>query len=274
MEPLQTLLLDTEQGSITVRDLVKTEWSTVDGKRTSIERNPKGHVTIEHTPDLKTLEDAYWRIKRGQYDPMPQVVVIDTLTALAGTHRHNVIFKRTGITLSETNRVVDKMMQLGSSQADWGTASDNLIMILRQFRGLPIVTIFNCHERLREDESNNKEKKLGPALNAMLLSDVLDFTDAGFRLSTIDTKTSVEGKFFEKGTRFLRMTQSENHFTKIRVAPGQPIPELLPDPSLWKVKDVMKDFFPNRFVIFGTRGAGKTRFAATFSDPKLLPATK
>jgi hypothetical protein len=274
MEPLHTLLLDTEAGSITVRDLVKTEWSTADGKRTSIERNPKGHVTIEHTPDLKTLEDAYWRIKRGQYDPMPQVVVIDTLTALAGIHRHNVIFKRTGITLSETNRIVDKMMQLGSSQADWGTASDNLIMILRQFRGLPIVTIFNCHERLREDESNNKEKRLGPALNAMLLSDVLDFTDAGFRLSTIDTKTSVEGKFFEKGTRFLRMMQSENHYTKIRVAPGQPIPELLPDPSLWKVKDVMKDFFPNRFVIFGTRGAGKTRFASTFSDPKLLPATK
>lgn len=273
MKPYETLLLDTEDGSITVRDLTARvlrysggKWSEEPG------HNPAGHVTVAHTPDLKAMETMFWRIRRGEITPAPQVVVIDSLTALAGTHRHKVIFQRTGINI-ESSSIADNMLKLGSEQRDWGTASDNLIMLLRQFRGLPLVTIFNCHERDREDESS-KTKKTGPALNAMLLADVLDFTDDAFRLTAAETDLAINSIRFKRGTRFLRMAQSESHFTKIRVAPNQAVPELLDDPSLWKVKEVLKDFFPNRFVIFGPRGAGKTRFSCTLSDPEKLPKEK
>jgi hypothetical protein len=275
MEPVQTLVIDTENGSITIRDLVAREFRT-DEKGVRVETpgpNPKGYVTVEHAPTLKLVEQAFWRIRRGEYAPAPRVVVIDSTTALNGTHRHAVIFKRTGFDPSTTS-IADNMMKLGSEQRDWGTASDNQIMIYRQFRGLPLLTIFTCHERMREDESN-KTMKTGPALNAMLLSDMLDFTDDAFRISSTDAKQSIDGKIHEAGTRFLRMGHSEQFFTKLRCSPelmkqvsANP---LMTDPDLWKVRSLLGDFFPNRIVIFGPRGAGKTRFAASFADPSRIP---
>lgn len=271
MKPLTTLLVDTERGSTTVRDLIRSEWSTDEkGVRSEKIVNPEGTVIVEHAPTLEIFEKTYWRIRKGEYNPAPDVVVIDTLSALATTHRHTVIMKRTGIA---EGSVFTNMLKLGSEQRDWGTASDNLIMILRQYRGLNLLTIINSHERFREDDTT-KEKKIGPAVNAMLLADIMDFTDDAFRLSAIDAPQKVENVTYPKGTRFLRMTQSDTHFTKIRVAPKQKVPDLLPDPDLWKMKEVMGAFMPSRLLIFGSRGAGKTRYACSFSDPALTPLEK
>ena len=70
------------------------------------------------------------------------------------------------------------------------------------------------------------------------------------------------------------MHMSENFFTKIRVGRHMKVPELLVDPTLWSVRDVLKDFFANRFVIFGTRGAGKLLSPARSLIPSVCRSKK
>ena len=133
----RTLLVDTEGGTLTVRHLIRNFWNP--DSRTAQVINEDGMVDVEFAPKLADVEKVLWRLRRNGYADNYDVVVLDTLTALASTHRHDVIFKRTGLNPEE---IAPNILKLGSEQRDWGVASDNLIIILRQFRSLPCLTNF------------------------------------------------------------------------------------------------------------------------------------
>lgn len=266
----RTLLVDTEGGSLSVRHLIRNHWKKENGLRTATVYNPEGLVDVEEAPLLADVDAALWRLRSEPGSPKGypdryDVVVLDTITALAMQHRHTVIFERTGI---RENAIISNLLKLGSEQRDWGTATDNMMMVLRQYRSLPCVTIFTAHESIKEDETT-KETKIGPAVNKQLLGDLLNFTDDAFRLSAVMKPTTYEDKIYPARTRFLRMAQSDQHFTKIRIGVGMHHPELLPDPDLWKVRTVLGPFFANRFLIFGSAGAGKTSFACSLSTASI-----
>jgi hypothetical protein len=110
-------------------------------------------------------------------------------------------------------------------------------------------------------------KTIGPAVSPQLLSDILDFTDDAFRITSGKKSEKIDGREYPKKTRILRIGESEEHATKIRISRHLNAPDILINPSLWTIKATLKDFMPDHMVLFGPRGAGKTTFTCSFSDP-------
>jgi hypothetical protein len=251
----KTLLIDTEGGATSVRHLINA-----------------GHVIVEDAPTLDAVEKVYWKLHRGQIEC--DVVVIDTVTALATTTRHDFVRIESKVASTVTDGAISRIW---ATQVDgrrmWQRASDPLIMLLRQFRSLSSgpdgkLTIFCCHERTREDESD-RAMKGGPAVNPMLLADVIPFSDDVFRLRALVRPTAVLGKQHPKGTRLLFMATSEDLMTKIRIGQWIKYDDELAEPDLFRLEQVMQEFFPRRLTIFGNPGSGKTTLACSFSDPQL-----
>src|SRR5271166_2502587 len=170
-EPLNTLLIDCERGTLTVRHLVKSEWFTDDnGKREEVVRNPNAFLTIEHAPSLALVEDAYWRYKRGEYGIDFKVIVVDPISTLASNHLERILRKRNNV---KDGEVAKNFLNLAAEQRDYGTLADNLGMVLNQYRSSRALTIFTSHERYNDDDVS-RTKKLGPNLSAKLLGIVMD----------------------------------------------------------------------------------------------------
>ena len=263
----RTLVCDTEDGTITIRDRIRNEWRTdpITGKRDVTIYNPEGMVDVEHTPTLDLLDKAYWRIREGKYPDKHDVVTIDTITTLSVSHRHLVLMNRRNIGEKE---VMKNYLKLTPEYKDWGVTSDNIIMILRQFRGLPCLTLFLTHDRKNEDEFT-KEKTVGPALNAQLLGDMLNNTDDAFRITNSEKIIKIDNKTYPAKTRFLRIAQSDTYQTKVRMGFNQQFPDYIVNPDLWKILEIKGIYFCRRLVVFGPRGAGKTLFGTSFSFPRL-----
>ena len=279
MEPIYTLFLDTEAGTTSIRDLIGKEWRTDEqGNRTSITRNDSGLVTVEHCETLAQLSAAYWRVKRKQYDPMPHVVALDSLTALAASHKVTIVRESQKAAAAKAKTIWREnlegaaLLDLVPDQREYGITNHNIIDVLWPIRRLPQLTIFTAHDRINED-SVSKDKKIGPAVSPQLLSDVLNFTDDAFRLTSCPKPETIDGKMYPKKTRVLRIDESTDYSTKIRISRKMTIPEILVNPTLWTVRDTLKDFMPDHLVLFGPRGAGKTVFCASFSDPSVYPTS-
>jgi hypothetical protein len=256
----KTLLIDCEGGATSVRHLVNA-----------------GHVLLEEAPTLDDVEAVFWKLRRGEY-PDVGVVSLDTVTALATTNRHLFVRKESGVpsTVKEgaISRIWDKQLD---GRRMWQRSTDPLIMLLRMYRSLSsgpdgLLTIFTAHERMREDETDRAVKG-GPAVNPMLLGDIVPFSDDVFRLRALVRPASVVSngipKQYPKGTRFLHMATSEDLMTKIRIGSWIKYDDELAEPDLFRLEQVMGDFFPRRLTIFGNPGAGKTTLACSFSDPDL-----
>lgn len=239
------------------------------GRRTELVRNPEAFVTVEHCETFGQVQAAYWRIMRKQYDPMPDVVVFDSITAVASSHRRTVVLEslvRSSKGVFKPDNIKDSdLIDLVPDRREWGITNSNLITILWPIRRLPQLTIFTAHEKMNED-SVTTVKTIGPAVSPQLLSDILDFTDDAFRITSSKKSEKIDGKEYPKGTRVVRIGESEEHATKIRVSRHLKRPDILINPSLWTVRKTLKDFMPDHMVIFGPRGAGKTTFCASFSD--------
>jgi hypothetical protein len=241
-----TLLLDTEDGWLPVK--------------AGIDAGTIVHRTIN---TYSKLEKALDELQRGKLDPMPDIIVIDTLSTFFTETRRALPYGRTpGISNDRwTNRT-----KLLSTQQDWGASADLTIDCLAEYRYLPMPTIFLAHEKLSTD-STTGEKRIGPALSPMLLEDVRNKSDAIWRMRVIDQPKSVEGVKYDKGTRFLRIQTSEDLFTKIRVDPrmSASLPDEIVRPTLRRVRDVVTEWFPKRLTVFGPSGAGKTVFGCSLS---------
>lgn len=256
MSVRKTLLLDTEGGATSIRHLEKA-----------------GTVEVVETPTLDDVEKVFWQLRRKERTC--DVLVLDTLDALATTNRHEYVRKEAGVPATTTDGAIRKIWdkQLDGRRM-WQRASDPMIMLLRQLRSLSsgpdgILTVFCCHQRMREDE-NDKAMKGGPGVNPMLLGDIMPFSDDVFRLRALVRPAVANGKqTYPKGTHLLYMATSEDLMTKIRIGPGIDYPEELADPNLFEVERIMGDFFPRRLTVFGAYGAGKTTFACSLSDPAL-----
>lgn len=269
----RTLFLDTERGTTSIRELIRKEWYTnPDGQRSELVRNPDAFVDVEFCETFGQLQAAYWRIMRGQYDVKYDCVVLDSTTALASSHRRTVVLQSLTKSTEKTSKFDFKnikesdLIDLVPDQREWGITNSNLITIFWPIRRLPMLTIFTAHERLNEDKVQ-QTKNIGPALSPQLLGDILDFTDDAFRITSSKSDETIEGQRYTKGTRVLRIAESEKHATKIRISRHIKIPDILVNPSLWTVKNTLKDFFPDHMIVFGPRGAGKTTFCASLSDP-------
>jgi flagellar biosynthesis GTPase FlhF len=273
-----TLFIDTESGTTSIRDLIRTEYRTDErNTRTKLERNPAAFVTVEHCETFNQIQAAYWRVMRKQYDPMPDVVVFDSITATASSHRRTVVLeslkKSTKGAFNPENIKDADLIDLVPDRREWGITNHNLITVLWPIRRLPMLTIFTAHERMNED-SVTSEKTIGPAVSPQLLGDILDFTDDAFRLTSSKKEEKIEGIAHPRDTRVLRIAASETHATKIRISRHIKIPEVLVNPSLWTVKNTLKDFMPDHMIVFGPRGAGKTTFVASLSDPEAADLPK
>jgi hypothetical protein len=255
----RTLLIDTEGSSTSVRHLIKPD--------------DMGSVILRECEALADVEKVYWEVHRGEIEC--DVVVIDTLDALATTNRHQYVRIESGVPSTTTVGAIDKIWgkQLDGRRM-WQRASDPLIMLCRQFRSLSAgpngkLTIFLMHEKKAEDEAD-KTIKGGPGANPMLLSDVMAFSDDVFRIRALVRPTAINGKNYQKGDRVLRMATSEDLRTKIRIGRWIKYDDDLVDPDLFKIQTIMQEFFPRRLCVFGPWGAGKTSLACSFSDPEIL----
>jgi hypothetical protein len=252
----KTLLIDTEGGATTVNHLIEA-----------------GHVIREEAESLDAVEKVLWKAHRREYGDDLGCIVLDTLTALMTTNRHLYVRKESGVASSvqegAIGRIWDKQLD---SRRMYQRSSDPMIMMCRQFRSLAshlgVLTIITAHEGKREDEQD-KSMKGGPAVNPMLLADVMPFSDDVFRVQALVRPRAVGGKTYPKGTRLLYMAENEDMMTKIRIGRHLTAPEYMEDPDLYKLQGIMQEFFPRRLTLFGPWGAGKTALSTSLSDPTI-----
>jgi hypothetical protein len=247
---MAVLYLDTEKGALSIRSRIKN-----------------GSIVRKYTPNITSLHAAAWSgLVRAK--TKPDAVVIDTLTTLATTVRLDVVIdprKVDGATDPWENRGL-----LTASQRDWGEMSDLIIRDLRMIRDneTEVPSVFVCHEGDREDPTTDI-KKDGPDLNKMLLRDVYALSDLVVRIYLTDkTIKDKQDVVHPAGSRVLRIKANPASMAKCRFPDDVPEPDspLIFDPTWEKLVDTYGGTIPERVLLYGPSGVGKTRFIGSMAD--------
>ena len=205
------------------------------------------------------VEDAFWRVKRGEVAGV-DMFGWDTMTTMATTTRHDIIVDPEE--LGGASLWLHKG-KLTAAQRDWGNMSDLMNRLARMIRSLPIPTVFVCHEGEREDPQTGINK-FGPDLNQAILRDVIAFSDAMVRLSIApESFKAPDGKEYPAGTRVLRLASNGNAMAKVRVPEDVVVPPIIADPDFTKLVAAL-GFVPKKLTIYGASGVGKTRFLGSY----------
>lgn len=253
-----TLLIDTEKSYKSVAHLVRSE------------SNPQGPVIRYRANTFKLAQAAVNDLRKGTIKGMSDkdelvLAVLDTLTGLATRTRWELRAPADGFTdLTAAS--------LKSTQGDWGDMSDRCGRLLEYANAwsdqenIPFLVL--AHEGQRINETT-QEKEGGPDLNNMLRGILLNNSDAAWRIWQEDKIIKLGDKSYPPDTHYLRLQTSQQFMTKKRIPRkfAEKLPAVVPDPNLVKLFQLLGEFSPLFWTVFGPQGGGKTTLACSLSDP-------
>ena len=222
-----------------------------------------GRVVVYPASSAVSLGTAMDSIK-NQLDDLSHIV-LDTIGTLT-TSLTNEILKRGG---GSSQIWANPNAILTLTQQQWGQMSSRVILFLRDLQELGKPVIVVCHEGERENPYEGTIMH-GPDLNKSLLKELYGMNDAIVRLGKLSGKTKINGVEYQTGTRVLRMIDSPQFMAK---GGENSQVELLPEPTLAKIAEMVRPF-PQRMVLYGPPGAGKTWLAGSPLSPTTTSKTK
>jgi hypothetical protein len=116
------------------------------------------------------LESIFWYLAKG--DHPYKSVGIDSLSELQMVNLENIVRKLVGKT-SATGARRESMDDIWRD--DYGTSTQQLRRVVRQFRDLPMHVFFSCHDATSQDKDKNEVAH--PALTPKLRSAVMGYMD-------------------------------------------------------------------------------------------------
>lgn len=176
--------------------------------------------------DWKMIEAIYQELRRGKHDY--QTVVIDSLSELQRISME-IVMKQMLSGPSGAGRDPDI-----ASQREWGKVQEQLRRVVRQFRDLPMHTIFITHVATRGDDGIERY----PSLPGKLANEVAGFVDLVLFLYTKQVQNKETKKSEIK--RAISCAASPTLVAKDRTGI---LPPIMEDPTMAKI---YKAAFPER----------------------------
>lgn len=180
--------------------------------------------------DLKTfegLEQIFWYLAKG--DHPYKSVGIDSLSELQMINLEGIV-----------QRLVNKISGSGAKrqslddiwQEDYGTSTQQLRRVVRQFRDLPMHVLFSCHDSTSQDKDKNEI--VHPMLTPKLRAAVMGYMDViGYMY--VDSEAAAEEEAEEgdedQTPRRLLCRPYQKWVAKDR-SPGQRLGLVINDPSI------------------------------------------
>lgn len=241
---MHVALLDTEEGRDSVRDLIDA-----------------GKVTVYDCSSFEKIEKVYWAFVNKQISA--DLIVWDTLSSSVDQFVSDVTIDPEDLRGKTIWSVRNKMRQ---NQDIWNRVNYGIKFLITGFRELPIPTIFNVHEREREDftaEADDVERNM-PALTPKILAHTMARSDLVLRLYRSPIAFTHDGKQYDKDTRMLQIANTADAYTGVRVTPtlDASLPPVIVDPTLAKLAATL-GYLPKKITVYSFPKVGKTVFACT-----------
>lgn len=227
------------------------------GHRSVIDLQRAGAIDVRVCKSFADLEGVFWGLYRGEI-PMPELLVIDSITALASKTKQDVVLDPS---LKGSTQIWSAQASLTANQKQWGVTGDVIIRLLRNFRELDCPAIFIAHEGTREDTMSGYDKFV-PDLQRMILADIIAQADAILRLRALPTAiTYSDGTVVPRGARQLLLKPTAESAVGLR--------DYLPNCPDFLIEPTLADFaalfgengFPHNTIVYGPPKIGKTTFA-------------
>ena len=177
--------------------------------------------------DLKSfdkLEEIFWFLAKG--DHPYKSVGIDSLSELQMINLEGI-----------TKRLMGKITASGAKRAslddiwqeDYGTSTQQLRRVVRQFRDLPMHVFFSCHDSMSQDKDKNET--VHPMLTPKLRTAVMGYMDVIGYMYVDSSEEAEEGDEDRETPRRLLCRPFGKWVAKDR-SPGQRLGLLMEDPTI------------------------------------------
>ena len=132
----------------------------------------KLHCRYKETGDVASLiklQNAYFKVDINEIGELFlfEAVIIDSLTEV----QKYCVYKLMGLDMDSKLDEVPEYMQM----RDWGSALEMILLMVRNFRALPIHKIFIV--QVAEDQDDKKKRFFTPALQGQAKASILGFFD-------------------------------------------------------------------------------------------------
>lgn len=225
-----------------------------------------GHVLTYRCPTFKDAEGVLWGLVRGAIQG--DMVILDTLTALAGVARQDIVLEPS---MAKQTPIWDNRDKIKADRDTYYKTGDVVNRLLRPLRELTIPSIFVAHERSTRGMESRSDPLTGtdkiiPNLQREINDNVFSFADGIVRLFPSPTPFEWEGQHVAAGTRLLLLTATSDSTAGVRVPGDKPpappfmiVPEH--DPYAFaRFIHAIGDEIPHNLMIYGPPKIGKTTF--------------
>ncbi len=182
--------------------------------------------------DLKSfegLEQIFWYLAKG--DHPYKSVGIDSLSELQMINLEGI-----------TKRLMGKITASGAKRAslddiwqeDYGTSTQQLRRVVRQFRDLPLHVFFSCHESASQDKDKNEV--VHPMLTPKLRTAVMGYMDV-IGYFYVDSEATEASEEEDKETARRLLCRPFGKWIAKDRSPGQRLGLVVEDPSIPVIVD-------------------------------------
>ena len=177
--------------------------------------------------DLKSfdgLEQIFWYLVKG--DHPYKSVGIDSLSELQMINLEGIVSKL----VSKVSAAGAKRESLDDIwREDYGTSTQQLRRVVRQFRDLPMHVFFSCHDGTSQDKDKNEV--VHPMLTPKLRAAVMGYMDViGYMY--VDSETTAEEEAEEDETPRRLLCRPHQKWVAKDRSPGQRLGLVVEDPSI------------------------------------------
>lgn len=191
---------------------------------------------LKEPPDIvdlkgfKHLESIFWYLAKG--DHPYKSVGIDSLSELQMVNLESIV----GQMIGKVGRSGARRESLDDIwQEDYGTSTQQLRRVVRQFRDLPMHVFFSCHDSSSMDKDKNET--VHPALTPKLRSSVMGYMDVIGYLY-VDSEVATEEENGDQTSRRLLCRPYGKWVAKDR-SPGQRLGLMVEQPTIPKIVDLI-----------------------------------
>jgi len=197
-----------------------------------------GVLGLKEPPDVvdlknfEGLEQIFWYLAKG--DHPYKSVGIDSLSELQMVNLEGIVKKL----MNKPSGSGAKRKSLDDIwQEDYGTSTQQLRRVVRQFRDLPMHIFFSCHDASSQDK--DKTETIHPMLTPKLRAAVMGYMDViGYMYVDSDAIEEDEKKGEEETSRRLLCRPYQKWQAKDR-SPGQRLGLVMENPSIPYIIDRM-----------------------------------
>jgi len=243
-------LLDTENGKDSVADLITS-----------------GQVVRYDCSTWEKFEAVAWAFYYKQLTA--DLLVVDTLSSIVSQYVNDCTIEPSDINPQAGKTLWSLRKKMRTNQDIWNIVNYGVLYMITMIRQLPIPSIFNTHEREREDPTADVEgvDRHMPSLTPKILTHLMARSDLVLRLYRSPTAISFAGVSYPANTRVLQLVNTSSAYTGLRVTPAidSNLPDYIVEPTLAKLASAV-GYLPHGMTVYGFPKVGKTVFSCTLPN--------